>query len=131
MRLSDHNLLALLLEIHKNIENDTKAAVNIIFSESVDNLLAYPPGIEFTDAERDELRRLNDNPALRRALRKLLASHAAEAIFSLFSLIDGTIDPTHADWSGIRLVDDHGDDYREMLHDRFLETYWDWEQPIK
>ena len=63
-------------------------------------------------------------------MRKLLAGCAANVLFDLFNLIDGTTDPTCMAWNGegIILVDnpENDDKHREHLHDEFFDAYWNW-----
>ncbi|SFQ18957.1 hypothetical protein SAMN04515668_1316 [Hymenobacter arizonensis] len=62
------------------------------------------------------------------ALRKVLADCAANVVFDLLNLIDGTTDPKQGQWSEVVLVDKPAyDEHREFLHDEFFGAYWDWQ----
>jgi len=51
------------------------------------------------------------------------------------NLFDGTSDSRNNSdkWSGVKLIDlpvydENDDEYSEMLHDLFFETFWDWKK---
>ena len=124
MPLSDSNLNSLMLQIHNNIDS---------YSNIIDRELSYPPGIELTEEEKEELKKLNENAVLKSALQKITANNAAEVVFSIFSLLDGVTDP-EVEWTGLKLEDinEDGEEHSgEMLHDMFYDSYWDWKKNNK
>jgi hypothetical protein len=119
---------ALFLEIHKLIE---QAAVDAVEGLATSNSrLTYPPNGGLTEEEQTEVARLDLNPILKIALRKIIADAASVPIFHLFCLIDGVADPEGYDglWLGYRLVlPSKGEPApSSRLHDEFFETYWKW-----
>lgn len=88
--------------------------------------LSYPPNGGLNSAELEAIKQLRGKPVLHTAMRKVLAGCAADVVFDLLNLIDGTTEPTHGHWQGVRLVDAADSDAQELLHDGFMEAYWDW-----
>lgn len=115
---------ALFAELHRSIEESATACVARILSAD-DMSLTYPPGDEFTEAERAALRRLVVSPEARSALEKLVADACVWPVFHLFSVMDGVAEPEAdvGEWYGVTLESkQEGDD--DMLHDQFMESYW-------
>ncbi|RYJ41275.1 hypothetical protein NU09_3018 [Flavobacterium beibuense] len=110
-----------MLEIHNSINS---------YSNELSEDITYPPGSELTEAEKEELRKINNNSVLKSALQKITADTAASVVFDIFCLIDGVTNPA-GEWTGIKL-EDMGEDEEleseEMLHDKFYETYGDWQE---
>lgn len=75
MPLSDTNIHSLMLDIHKSINN---------YSSTLSEDITYPPGSELTDAEKNELRKINDNLLLKSALQKIIANTAADVVSNIF-----------------------------------------------
>ena len=119
-----------MLSLHQKIEEDATAIAAGLNQGTSTNLLTYPPNHGFTQDETQALMKLKDDPSLKNAIRKILASNAAGLIFEFMNLVDGTTDPGEelGEWNGIRIVDqdENLEDLDEMLHDSFYETYWDW-----
>ncbi|WP_417352558.1 hypothetical protein [Flavobacterium alkalisoli] len=119
MPLSDSNLNSLMLEIHNSINS---------YSNELSENVTYPPGGELTEAEKEELKKISNNPVLKSALQKITADTAAAVVFDIFCLIDGVTDPAD-EWTGIKLEDIAEDEEPEpeemMLHDKFYDTYPD------
>jgi hypothetical protein len=133
MTLSKENALALMLDIHQDIEEYSEAAVKNIIEEKKFDFVHYPPNGGLTESERTELNKLENNEDLKSALRKLLANNASGIVFNMLSLFDGIteVKNNYDSWTGIQLndqpeYDENNDEYREMLHDKLYETYWDW-----
>ena len=129
MKLSEGNRQAFLIAAHQAVEEQAAAYVNDLLHGRRQQL-DYPPNGGFTDEEETALKQLQDNMVLHSALRKVLASCAAGTVFDLLNLIDGTNDPEHGDWSGVRLVDrqEEMEEHWEFLHDAFFDTYWNWRE---
>jgi hypothetical protein len=129
MQLSDNNRNALLLSLHKLIEEYADAGASSIF-QGEQPYVSYPPNGGLTEAEEQSLKQLQGNEQLMAALRKLFASNSAGVLFSFFSLIDGVADPdiNEEDWTGVLLID-KPEDFDEdvpFLHDELSATYWNW-----
>ncbi len=72
------------------------------------------------------LRERTLDPILISAIRKIVADAAAYPLFHLFALFDGVADPSGLkEWFGVDLCSPSEED-RDLLHDHFFETYWDW-----
>jgi|SRR5690606_29946676 len=124
MPLSSSNLNSLMLYIHDSINNYSN-----ILSEDI----TYPPNGELTDAEKEELKKLSNNPVLKSAFKKITADAAAAVTFDIFCLIDGVTDPTN-EWTGIKLEDineNEEHESEEMLHDKFYDTFYEWKNNNK
>jgi hypothetical protein len=126
---------ALLVEIHRSIEESAASAVQRIGDPEVTPQVNYPPNGELTAAEREALHTLRLTDAARSGLLKLVKDAAAYPFFHFFSLLDGVADPpeTFDDervyekvWQGLSLVPKTEDE--EMLHDDFFESYWSYRQ---
>lgn len=131
MKLSDNNKKTLLVSIHQMIEESASYIVNDLEHKRINRLIKYPSNGGLTDSEKIELEKLEINPALKSALRKVFASNTADVIFSLLNVIDGTADPSveFGEWQEVMLVDfDEDNELDSMLHDDFFGTYWDWKE---
>ena len=134
MKLSEENRRILLVNLHDLIAEYADTTATHIQNKSISQLITYPPNGGLTDAEKSEIEKLDGNEVLKIALRKVLASNAADVIFGLLNLIDGTADPDvdAANWGEVRLVDFSAENEEtEMLHDEFYSTYWDWREKKK
>jgi len=111
---------ALFYELHKAIK---ESADNTI--ENINNPeLAYPPGIELTESEKNALRNLNLTEETKSALSKLMVDACSYPCFHLFTLLDGVADPKSEDigeWYGLSFC--NRKDNEEMLHDEFYASY--------
>ena len=112
MQLSNHNALALLIDVNQQIEAYAAGTVRNIIDERNFDSLAYPPNGGFTEQEKQELNKLSNNEQLKNALRKLLADTSAGVIFHMFNLLDGTGSPDYMydEWTGVQLVDEDDDE---------------------
>ncbi len=132
MELSKKNALALLLDLNQDIEEYAEVTVKSIVEDNDFDFLTYPPNNGLTDLEKAELTKLDNNGHLKNALRKIIADNSAGVIFNLLNLLDGTGSPKlHYDgWTGVKLIDEEPDEnaeqFDDMLHDGFYETYWEW-----
>jgi hypothetical protein len=130
LTLSDANKNALLVSIHRAIEETVTITVNGLVSGNSNETISYPPNGGLTSAEEGALAELQLNELQISALRKVLADQAASVVFELFSVIDGVSDPNPAPekWTEVLLVDKptHYDGHLEFLHDDLYGTYWDW-----
>lgn len=129
-QLSSENRTALLLHVHKAIDDYANHTIGQLQKNQLDDLINYPPNGGLTEAEKATLRKLANDETLRIALYKILAGNAGEVVFNLLNLIDGTSDPEvgNDQWTGVMLVDlpEDDDEDREMLHDSFFDTYLDY-----
>lgn len=134
MELSNHNAIALLLDLNQDIEEYAAATVKNIIEDKNFDYLNYPPNNGMTDLEKTELNKLDNNEHLKNALRKVIADNSAGIIFNLLNLLDGTGSPKlHYDsWTGVKLVDEktslHTECFNATLHDAFFEIYWEWKK---
>lgn len=135
MKLSEQNRMALLLSLHREIEEHAHHSANHLLHGRSNELIQYPPNGGFTQAELDALSKLTGDETLRDALRKAFASNTAEVFFNFFNILDGTGDPGPGmgDWTEVKLVDfnEAMEEEGEMLHDHFFETYWLWRKKRK
>ena len=119
-----------MLTIHKLIEEYADhLATQINDGKPIDHV-TYPPNSGFNQNEIEALTILQSNEHLKSAIRKVVADNIAGVVFDIFNIIDGTSDPETyiGKWTELRLVDKTKDyqPYKDMLHDKFFETYWDW-----
>ena len=134
MELSNKNALALLIDLNQDIEEYADDTVKKIIQDKDFDYLTYPPNNGFTDLEKQELNKLDNNEHLKNALRKVIANNSAGIIFNMFNLFDGTGGPKHMnnEWTGVKLVDEESFaneiEFQENLHDAFFETYWEWKK---
>ena len=134
MELSENNAIALLLDLNQDIEEYADYAVkNVIVDKNLE-YLNYPPNCGFSDLEKAELNKLDNNPHLKNALRKIIADSSAGVIFNMLNLLDGTGSPKkmYKEWTGVLLIDEeHEKDsglFSGTLHDYLFETYWTWKK---
>ena len=108
MKLSENNIIALLLDVNQDIEEYAEATVKNIIEDKKFDFLTYPPNAGLTDVEKAELNKLNNNDNLKNALRKIIADNTAGVIFNMLNLLDGTGSPKlkFEEWKGIKLVDE-------------------------
>ena len=134
MELSNNNALALMLDLNQDIEEYAEATVKNIIEDKNFDFLTYPPNSGLTDLEKQELNKLDNNEHLKNALRKVIADNSAGIVFNMLNIIDGTTDPKlmYDEWTGIKLIDqdlnEDADEFQEMLHDSFYESYWKWRE---
>jgi hypothetical protein len=134
MELSNKNANILLLDTHQDIEEYADTVVKKIIEDKDFEFMTYPPNCGFTESEKIELRKLENNSNLKSALRKIIADNSAGIIFSMLNLFDGTGFPKNdsKEWTGIKLMDEELNNNPEpvddFLHDKFYETYWDWKE---
>lgn len=134
MKLSNKNVLALLLDLNQDIEEYAESTVKNIIEDKNFNFLTYPPNNGLTDLEKQELNKLDNNENLKNALRKIIADNSAGIIFNMLTLFDGTSSPKHrySEWTGIKLIDEapkeNEPEFQDTLHDSFFEIYWEWKK---
>jgi hypothetical protein len=124
--LSDAQLEALMVEVHKEIEDAAAKAVSALAGGTPD--LFYPPNSGFSAEEQEALAALPEpNAALAGALRKVIADAAAKPLFGLFAMLDGVADPEGIDdWPVWQLTPT--DEDNENFHDEWLDRYWTWRE---
>ena len=125
--LSPAQMDALMLDVHRGIEDAARLAANALVRDAKIPPLSYPPNGGLSDQEREALTALADTPEIVSGLRKLIADAIAASFFSFFNLLDGTGDLMHLredDWPGFELVE--AEDGGQMLHEYFFESYWAW-----
>ncbi len=127
MQFSEENRQTLLVALHQVVEEQAVAHANELV-RGRSQRLDYPSNGGLSAEEAMAIQAIQGNTLLQSALRKILASCAAGAVFDFLNLIDGTSDPEHGDWSGVMLVDrpEEIEEHWQFLHDAFYETYWDW-----
>ncbi|GGI56873.1 hypothetical protein [Winogradskyella haliclonae] len=131
MKLSENNKKTLLVSIHQSIEENASHTVNDLERKRINRLINYPSNGGLTESEKTELEKLEINPTLKSALRKVFASNTADVFFSFLNIVDGTTDPNieFGEWEEVMLVDfDEENEMDSMLHDDFYGTYWDWKE---
>jgi hypothetical protein len=131
---------ALLVEIHRAIEVAAKDTAGELTRGEWTPI--YPPDGWLSEEEHAALNRLRD-PELLRVLAKAIADASSRAFFRAFAVIDAVGDPDRwagDTWMPIRLAEldyhedeegnavDDVDDYAEMLHDLFFDTYASFEK---
>jgi hypothetical protein len=118
--LEDIDRHALFHEMHRSVEESASMAAEHLMAGTPD--LTYPPNHGFLPDELAALSSLPRTPAMKRALRKSIASAAAEPDFHLFCLVDSVADP-----QSLEDVQDCDRTAVEItLHDGFYESYWAW-----
>ena len=118
---------AVFAEVHKAIDEAAQVAVDSLSSTGKPSL-SYPPGIELSTEELKLLAGIVLTTEERKVLKKVIADACCYPIFHMLSLLDGVTEPyviEVPDWTGGALGT--GED-GPMLHDEFLETYWDYEE---
>ena len=134
MKLSNTNAKILLVEANRIIEKYADSDATKIVEKKDFNFMCYPPNCGFSDAEKIELGKLDNNEALKSAWRKLFANNSATVLFHLFNIIDETGDPQgeNSAWTGVKMIDlEPNKDLEpaeDFLHDMFFDTYWDWRE---
>ncbi len=132
MKLSDNNRKTLMLNLHQKIEEYAEQTSDNLDVGKTENLLVYPPNCGLTENEILSLEKLQSDPNLKSALRKILADNSAGVLFDLMNLVDGTTEPDDnlGEWTEIAFVDktESIEENAEMLHDNFFATYWDWKK---
>ena len=105
MKLSNTNAKILLVEANRIIEKYADSDATKIVEKKDFNFMCYPPNCGFSDAEKIELGKLDNNEALKSALRKLFANNSATVLFHLFNIIDETGDPQgeNSAWTGVKM----------------------------
>jgi hypothetical protein len=124
--LSDAQFEALMVQVHKEIEDAAVQAVSALSGGKPD--LFYPPNAGFTAEEQEALAALPaPSPALAGALRKVIADAAAKPLFGLFVMLDGVSEPEGVDdWPVWELTPSREDN--ENFHDEWLDAYWTWRE---
>jgi hypothetical protein len=126
--LDEKQKMAVLLELHKAIEETATVTVDQL--EAKENQLSYPPNCGLSEDELLALRGIVFSPALKTALRKVIADAASYPLFHLFSILDSVADPEYYDeqWLGASLELKTGETHQEegLLHDAYYEAYWQW-----
>jgi len=134
MKLSENNVIALLLDVNQDIEEYAEATVKNIIEDKKFDFLIYPPNAGLTDVEKAELNKLNNNDNLKNALRKIIADNTAGVIFNMLNLLDGTGSPKlkFEEWKGVKLVDEEDNineaPFIDNLHDSLFDLYWEWKK---
>ncbi|MBC6696892.1 hypothetical protein [Hymenobacter sp. BT190] len=125
MQISDDHRQTFLLAANQLIEEHAvQYADDLLEGRIVE--VSYPPNGGLNAAEAEAIKQLSGNPVLHTAVRKILAGCAADVVFDLLNLIDGTTEPMYGNWRGVKLVDAPDSNDQEFLHDGFLDAYWDW-----
>lgn len=126
--LSDGRREALLIEVHRTIEEAATQAAEVIAGVQPIAAVGYPPNGGLSEAEASLVRSGGRGAEAVPALRKIVAEAASAPIFRLFTLIDGVGDPEDWDgeWSPIELREASDDEDQPMLHDELFESYWAW-----
>ena len=132
MRLTEENLKTMLLCLHQVIEQQADKTAEKLSRADLANLLFYPPSGGFTREEEQVLMEFQGDNNLTSAMRKILAHNSAAVVFELLNLFDGNAAPDDelGAWTGVILGDLEEDtlEEKEMLHDRFFESYRDWKK---
>lgn len=131
--MSDKKVVeTLLLETHRHVADAAMAVVEKIGSHEAGLRLAYPPNGSLSAVEEQALRSMELSAVERSALQKVVADACAAAFFAFFNLVDATADPEvkppRGVWLGAWITAPRDDRAREMLHDRFFESYWEYEK---
>ena len=129
MTLTDARRAALLVEVHRAIEQAAGQAAELLAGVSSEPDLAYPPNAGFSAPELSTLTQGLAGPEAVGAIRKVVADAAAAPLFHLFALMDGVAEPEdwQGEWAPVDLSETPEDGpAKAMLHDEFFETYWSW-----
>ena len=94
------------IELHELIEGSVRDIAEKIENGSLSLNLLYPPmdppDKGFTDAEKEELKKLEENSTLKSDLKKAIADGYAATVFHLLNIIDGTSSPYLTEWKGFK-----------------------------
>jgi len=118
---------AVFAEVHKAIDEAAQVAVDSLSSAGKPSL-SYPPGIELSPEELKLLSGIVLTKEEREVLKKVIADACCYPTFHMLSLLDGVTAPyviEVPDWTGAPLSTSEDG---PMLHDEFLETYWDYDE---
>jgi len=129
MTISDARRAALLMEVHRAIEEAASQAAELLARVSAEPNLAYPPNAGLDATARSVLTQAPSRPEAVAAIRKVVAAAAAAPLLHLFALMDGVAEPDdwQGEWPPVDLADATDDDpARPMLHDELFESYWSW-----
>ena len=118
---------ALLLELHRAIEESADDAAQSLRPGGEPRQPYYPPNGGLTDAEHNALAGLLATEDAVSGIRKVVANAAAGPLWTLFSLIDATADPTDYEefWPPFELVESEDG---ERLEAPWLDAYWLWRE---
>jgi hypothetical protein len=96
------------------------------------SLVSYPPtegATTLSQAEHEALATMSLTPEARSALQKLVSDAAASTLFRFFCLVDAVGHPEVVavdEWLGAHVGKKGTEEHYPMLHDEFLEAYWDY-----
>ncbi len=85
MKLSENNKKSLLVSIHQLIDENASHTANDLENNRINQLINYPSNGGLTELEKSELKKLEINPTLKSALRKVLASNTADVFFGFLN----------------------------------------------
>ncbi len=129
--LSKKQREALLVEIHKLIEQSAVESEEALAGEMPLVTILYPPNGGLSDAELATLKLIPKNPILLVALRKVIANAIANPLFHFFTLLDGVRDPENYEefWPPFQISPyKEGEPEDDFLHDDFYAGYWLWRE---
>ncbi len=126
--LTDAKRGALMVEVHRAIEEAATQAAEAIAGVKPVRDLAYPPNGGLNELEVSLIKAGARGAEAVGAIRKIVADAASVPLFRLFALIDGVGDPEQwqGDWLPLELRDAPDDTDQPMLHDELFESYWSW-----
>ena len=126
--LADAKREALLVEVHRAIEEAATQAAEAIAGVTPVPDPAYPPNGGLSEAEASLITAGARGAEAVGAIRKVIADAAAAPLFRLFALIDGVGDPEawNGNWLPLELREAPEGTYQPMLHDELFESYWSW-----
>lgn len=126
--LADAKREALLVEVHRAIEEAATQAAEAIAGVTPVPDTAYPPNGGLSKAEASLITAGARGAEAVGAIRKIIADAAAVPLFRLFALIDGVGDPDewNGNWLPLELCEAPEDADQPMLHDELFESYWAW-----
>jgi hypothetical protein len=123
--LSDAERTALLVHVHRELEEAATRLASGVAQAGSAPTLVYPPNHGYSGEEQPALEEVSLSGAAEAAVRKATASAIAEVLYGLFAVIDGVADPLPEleGWGvyAIGPADDNDD-----LHNKFFATYWEW-----
>lgn len=92
-------------------------------------ILSHPPDGVITDTDAEAIESLKLSDAQQHVLRRLISQACEQAFLSFFHLLDNVADPEvvpQAQWQGVKFK--FGREEGDMLHDRFGQLYYEFQQ---
>ncbi|THF78466.1 hypothetical protein [Cohnella fermenti] len=137
-KLNNNHLNSLLLYLHKDIHESVDWTFESLRNDKLQQMISYPPDVELTKHEVNNLIELLDqNLEIEKTMKKLMRNMSMYPLFNLFNFIDGTTDIPDSNYERIELVEcsheeaEKLEDREDFMHDLLFASYWEWKDKGK